>query len=137
MDELRAGVLGLLEAAVAAQAAEAAGGDVALKQKYGALNMTVAGKMVIRFKKFRGRRLRTSGISTRTRNMFLRQEEVLDGMVVTHLVVGYLLDDLEVATEKISMTCPLGGDNLWQLDLGTTTGGSEDGQGQAEQDADG
>lgn len=95
---------------------------ITLVWKHASLHMTVRDTAVIKFKKFRGRRLRTSGIATNARNVFLRQAGVLDGMVVTHLVVGYLLDDIEQSTERIAVTCPLGKGNLWALDLGADFG---------------
>lgn len=91
---------------------------VTLAWKHGSLNMTIDNAAVIKFKKFRSRKLRTSGIPTNARNHFLRQAGVLDGMIVTHLVVGYLLDELELAPETIAVTCPLGKGNLWALPLG-------------------
>lgn len=91
---------------------------VALAWKHGSLHMTVDNAAVIKFKKFRSRKYSTSGIPTNARNHFLRQADVLDGMVVTHLVVGYLLDELELAPEAIAVTCPLGKGNLWALPLG-------------------
>lgn len=91
---------------------------VSFSWKHGSLHMTVRGVAVIKFKKFRGKRLRTSGIATNARNQFLRQGEVLDGMVVTHLLVGYLLDDLEQFPETVAVTCPIGTGNLWALPLG-------------------
>lgn len=87
--------------------------------KHGALTMTVASTAVIRFKKFRGRTLLTSGISTFARQRFLGQEGTLDGMVVTHLVVGYLLDELESQPERIAVTCPHLRGNLWSFELPT------------------
>ncbi len=100
---------------------------VRLKWKHNSLNMTVDDSAILKFKKFRGKKLRTSGIATNARNNFLRQAGVLDGMVVTHLVVGYLLDDLEQGTAKIAVTCPLGKGNLWALDLGPGFGGEAGG----------
>lgn len=105
---------------VEAEFTRAAG--ITLAWKHGSLHMTVCDTAIIKFKKFRGRRLRTSGVATNARNMFLRQAGVLDGMVVTHLVVGYLLDDIEQSTERIAVTCPLGKGNLWVLDLGPDFG---------------
>lgn len=96
---------------------------VRLRWKHNSLNMTVDDSAVLRFKKFRGKKLRTSGIATNARNNFLQQAGVLDGMVVTHLVVGYLLDELEQGTETIAVTCPMGKGNLWALDLGLEFGG--------------
>ncbi len=100
---------------------------VRLQWKHNSLNMTVDDSAILRFKKFRGKRLRTSGIATNARNNFLQQAGVLDGMVVTHLVVGYLLDELEQGTERIAVTCPLGKGNLWALDLGPALGGGATG----------
>lgn len=95
---------------------------ISLTWRYGSLVMTVHGVALIKFKKFRGRRLRTSGISTNERQAFLAQTGVLDGMVVTHLVVGYLLDKLEQETAAIAAAAPLGQGNLWTLDLGEAFG---------------
>lgn len=91
---------------------------VSLTWRHGSLHMTVDSAAVIKFKKFRGRRLGTSGISTNARNRFLCQAGVLNGMVVTNLVVGYLLDGLEQSPETIAVTCPMDQGNLWTLDLG-------------------
>ena len=96
---------------------------VTLAWKHGSLHMTVNNAAVIKFKKFRSRKLRTSGIPTNARNLFLHQAGVLDGMVVTHLVVGYLLDELELTPETIAVTCPLGKGNAWALPLGPDSAG--------------
>lgn len=90
--------------------------------KHSSLSMTIDNTAIIKFKKFRSRKLRTSGLATKAREEFLTQTGVFDGMVVTHLVVGYLLDSLELGTEKIAVTCPQGNGNLWVLDLGKSFG---------------
>lgn len=95
---------------------------VSFTRKHGSLHMTTDKTAVIKFKKFRDRRLRTSGIATTARNNFLEQTGSLSGMVVTNLVVGYLLDELEQGLERIAVTCPLGSGNLWALDLGVSAG---------------
>jgi hypothetical protein len=95
---------------------------IRLSWKYGAMRMVVDDSAVIRFKKFRGRRLRTSGISTNARSSFLAQEGVLNGMVVTNLVVGYLLDELELEPAQIAVACPMDSGNLWTLDLDSGLG---------------
>lgn len=69
---------------------------ILLKWKHNSLNMVVGDSAIIRFKKFRGRTFKTSGIATGARNAFLSQGGVHEGMVVTNLIVGYLLDQLEV-----------------------------------------
>jgi hypothetical protein len=90
---------------------------ISLGRRYGSLHMTVESTAVIKFKKFRGRGLRTSGIATNARNRFLAQTAVLDGLVITNLVVGYLLDPIEQAPAVIAVTCPTDQGNLWALDL--------------------
>lgn len=90
---------------------------VRVKPKNGSIVLIINDTAIVKFKKFRTKRLRTSGISTNARQAFLAQAGVLDGMVVTNLVVGYLLDDLELAPTTIAAACPMDDGNLWTLDL--------------------
>ena len=95
---------------------------IRFKMRYQSLHMTVESIAVIKFKKFRGKSLLTSGISTNTRNLFLAQGGLFQGMVVTHLVAGYLLDSIEQAPQRIALVCPLEDGNLWSAELGDSGG---------------
>lgn len=91
--------------------------DVDVTSKRGFVTLTFAGKLVLRFKKFNGRRLRTSGIMTHQRIAFESQQLSFDGMTVTGIVAGYLLDKLEQELARLAIVCPLNGHNLWVIDL--------------------
>ncbi|WP_431910862.1 hypothetical protein [Amycolatopsis thermoflava] len=108
-----------ISAAMAAKARELfdrePGVDVC--EKRGFLTLTFGGRLVVRFKKFSGRNLRTSGIQTLQRQAFESQQLSLDGMTVTTLVAGYLLDKLEQEYARLAIVCPFNGDNLWEINL--------------------
>lgn len=91
--------------------------DVHVSESRGFVTLTFDNKIVMRFKKFRGRALRTSGIATQQRLEFETQQLHMDGMTVTGVVAGYLLDRIEQQQEKLAITCPLNGDNLWVIEL--------------------
>lgn len=91
--------------------------DVEITQKHGFVTLTFEGKLVLRFKKFSGRRLQTSGIRTHQRIAFESQQLNFDGMTVTGVVAGYLLDKLEHEFARLAIVCPLNGQNLWEIDL--------------------
>jgi hypothetical protein len=79
--------------------------------------LTFGNKLVLRFKKFSGSRLCTSGITTAQRLEFESQQLYFDGMQVTTIVAGYLLDKLEQQVAKLAVVCPFNGANLWTIDL--------------------
>lgn len=88
------------------------------------LALVVEETAVLRFKKFRGVSLRTSGIPTQARVEYLGQGH-FDGMAMTNLVVGYRLDSLEMELAQLAITCPQGDNrNSWVLDLDGEAGGS-------------
>ncbi|WP_433546538.1 hypothetical protein ACQPZG_16635 [Streptomyces sp. CA-294286] len=90
--------------------------DVTVGDSRGFLLLTFEEKIVLRFKKFRDRKLRTSGISTQQRHEFSNQ--VLPGMeALTHLVAGYLPDKEGLGLERMAITCSLDDDRLWVLEL--------------------
>lgn len=84
--------------------------------------MSVDGRVTIMVKKLRRRGLSSSGILTNARLGFLHQAGLLEGTPVTSLVLGYMLDELELGVERAYLTCPLGRRNLWTIDLTTTQG---------------
>ena len=75
------------------------------------------GRLVLRFKKFQGKSLRTSGIPTAQRLEIERQQVALDGLVSTYVVVGYLPDDLGVDLDVLAVACTYNGSLVWQIDL--------------------
>ncbi|MGW3571227.1 hypothetical protein ACWDSL_46365 [Streptomyces sp. NPDC000941] len=90
--------------------------DVTISDSRGFLLLTFAEKIVMRFKKYRDAKLRTSSIPTQQSLKFTNQ--VLPGMTeLTHLVAGYLPDDAGIDLEQVAITCTLGNDQLWVLDL--------------------
>lgn len=91
--------------------------EVHVSESRGFLTITFANMVILRFRKFQGKRLRTSGIPTQQRIDFETQQLHLDGMTVTSVVAGYLVDELEQELARLAVTCPFGGDNVWVIDL--------------------
>lgn len=91
--------------------------NVHISNQRGFLTLTFATKIVLRFKKFSGSKLRTTGLDTRQRKMFEQQQLVLDGMQISSVVAGYLLDALEQGIARAAIVCPLSGQNEWVIDL--------------------
>lgn len=81
------------------------------------------GKVVLRFKKFRNRSLRTSGIPTSQRLEIEAQQVVFEGMAVTHLTVGYLPDELGINLDITAIVCSYNGRPRWSIDLDQASGG--------------
>jgi len=96
-------------------------GDPAVKmsKKSGFLTLTIGSGPIIRvrFKKYSSKSLRTSGIPTQQRIAFENQWLEIDGLRVTDVVAGYLLDRAAVEQDRLAVTCPLGGGPLWAIDL--------------------
>ncbi|MFD8887586.1 hypothetical protein ACFV0H_34625 [Streptomyces erythrochromogenes] len=88
---------------------------VRVRKERGFLVIYIRDRVAIRFKKFRGRKLRTSGIPTGQARAFQGQMLEFSGEVepMTHLVAGYLLDSFELDLAKLSITCTLNGEHLW------------------------
>ncbi len=84
----------------------------------GFLVLTFEDRVVVRFKKYRSRRFRTSNIPTRQQLQFSYQLQ-LPGMPAesTRLVAGYLLDELETSIQTIAVTCSIGPELQWMLDI--------------------
>jgi hypothetical protein len=92
---------------------------VRVRRERGFLVLRFHDQLALRFKKFRGRTLRTSSISTRQAVAFDAQTlEVTEGGIgtiqpLTHVVAGYVLDDLALDFDMLAITCTLFGEHLW------------------------
>ncbi|OUD96684.1 hypothetical protein CMMCAS08_07055 [Clavibacter michiganensis subsp. michiganensis] len=75
------------------------------------------GRLILRFKKFRNRKLATSGIPTLQRREFELQQVVLDGTAATYVVAGYLPDELGLDLDVLAIACAYNKSVLWQIDL--------------------
>ncbi|WP_174535403.1 hypothetical protein [Micromonospora chalcea] len=92
--------------------------DVEVTDSRGFLILTFENRLVMRFKKFTSRSLRTSGIMTYQRQAYETQQFQLPGLPsVTTTVAGYLLDALERDFHRLAVVCPFDGDNLWTIDI--------------------
>jgi hypothetical protein len=79
--------------------------------------VNVEDRLLVRFKKF-DKRLRTSGIATRQKTLFAHQQLTIDGLgPMTQLVVGYLLDEFELAISRVAVTCSLGSRIEWVIEI--------------------
>ncbi|MFE4817857.1 hypothetical protein ACFRFU_15830 [Streptomyces sp. NPDC056704] len=88
---------------------------VRVRKERGFLVLHIQNRVAIRFKKFRGRKLKTSGIPTGQALAFQGQTLEFSSEVepMTHLVAGYLLDSFELDLAKLAITCSLDGEHLW------------------------
>ena len=97
--------------------------DVTVSEERSFLLLTFNQKIVLRFKKFRDKSLKTTSSPTKQAQEYANQ--VLPGMeALTHLVAGYLPDELGLTLDKTAITCTLGTDLRWviELDLGIDDG---------------
>jgi hypothetical protein len=89
---------------------------VQIKKSRGLLLVRFRDRVAIRFKKFRGKSLKTSSnhngqtIAFEQHTLELPSASV---QPVTHLVAGYLLDELAVDLEQIAITCSVDGEHFW------------------------
>ncbi|MFJ2566010.1 hypothetical protein ACIO02_24220 [Streptomyces sp. NPDC087568] len=88
---------------------------VRVRQERGFLVIQIRDRVAIRFKKFRGRKLKTSSIRTDQAMAFQGQALEFANEIepMTHLVAGYLLDKFELDLEKLAITCTLDGEHIW------------------------
>lgn len=93
--------------------------QVHISDKRGFTTITVGQPriVVVRFKKFRSKKLRTSGVRTQQRIAYEEQWISLDGLDVTNLVAGYVLDRLGTEPIKLAIACPRGAEVFWSIDL--------------------
>jgi hypothetical protein len=91
---------------------------VRVSESHGFLTLTFHDRIVIRFKKFRSRGLWTSGIPTRQQQLFALQLPMENMPVeVTKAVAGYLLNSLQDEIDRAAVTCSVGNDREWIIDL--------------------
>lgn len=86
------------------------------QRKY--LSLHFDGGVCMRFKKFRSRTLKPSGIRTQQAALFHSQQlELADihetAKPATHVIAGYLLDDLGSKFDRLAITCMLDGEHYW------------------------
>lgn len=88
---------------------------VVAKEKRSLLTLKFGDMVVMRFKKFRSGTLRTSVNNTQQALAFDQQQFAFAAPLqpLTHLVAGYLLDELELNFQKLAVTCSIGGQHLW------------------------
>lgn len=88
---------------------------VTAREKRKLLTLHFGSSIVLRFKKFRGKTLKVSQNSTQQAKAYSQQEfEFATPLVpMTHVVAGYLLDDLGLNFERLAITCSVGGHHLW------------------------
>ncbi|MEU5124261.1 hypothetical protein [Streptomyces asoensis] len=88
---------------------------VRVREERGFLVIQIHDRLAIRFKKFKGRKLKTSSIPTGQALAFQGQtlEFASEVEPMTHLVAGYLLDRFELDLHKLAITCTLDGEHLW------------------------
>jgi len=102
---------------------------VTVSEDRGFLLLTFGNRIILRFKKFRDGKLRTSPGSSRQAREYANQ--VLPGMEeLTHLVAGYLPDDVGLDLEQAAITCSVGANVEWviELDLTLVVGGIDEGR---------
>ncbi|MFG1618339.1 hypothetical protein ACGFI3_36780 [Nonomuraea wenchangensis] len=89
--------------------------NVRIRKVRGFLVIHLNDRIALRFKKFRNKSLKTSGIHTNQATLFNQQALEFDTKFrpLTHLVAGYLLDDLALDMNKLAVTCTMNGEHLW------------------------
>lgn len=84
------------------------------------LLLTFDDRVILRFKKFRDKSMRIATTSTKQAREYANQ--VLPGMEsLTHLVAGYLPDEVGIELAKAAITCQVDGEVKWFIDLDLTT----------------
>ncbi len=103
---------------IAAEAVKSFAGapGVLVAKKRGFLVIRFGDKVALRFKKFHSATLRTSDNGTTQSTLFQSQRlEFSDSAVqsMTHVVAGYLLDDLALDIDRLAITCTMDGQHVW------------------------
>lgn len=90
--------------------------DVFVSAKSGLLILKFNDRIALRFKKFTGKTLRISRNKTNQARAFdLHQLELSDEVLqpITHVVAGYLLDELASGIDRLAITCSVDGEQFW------------------------
>ncbi|OLR89536.1 hypothetical protein [Actinokineospora bangkokensis] len=94
--------------------------------KNGLWLVRIQDRLVIRFKKFRNGAYKTSSNVNQQSIAFDSQQLSLEAGLLTqmtHLVMGYLLDEVETSMKTVAVTCVVDGKHYWApIELSTTTG---------------
>lgn len=89
-----------------------------LTEERGFLAVNADEKLLLRFKKYRGKGLATSGISTRQKRLFDQQQLSIAGMEqVTGIIAGYELDEFQREIKRVAITCRVGSSLIWTIDV--------------------
>jgi hypothetical protein len=89
-----------------------------LTDERGFLAVNVEEKLLLRFKKYRGKGLATSGISTLQKRLFDHQQLSIAGMEqVTGIIAGYELDEFQRDIKRVAITCRMGTNLIWTIDV--------------------
>ncbi|WP_250030337.1 hypothetical protein [Paractinoplanes maris] len=89
---------------------------VRVRKERGFLVVRFHDLVAMRFKKFRSNTLKTSSVATAQSLAFSNQTLEISEVTIqpmTHVVAGYLLDDLDLNIAKVAVTCTMFGDHLW------------------------
>ena len=88
---------------------------IQVRKRRGLLVLSFEDKVALRFKKFRGRTMRTASNNTGQTEMFNAQAlEFADKVTpMTHVTAGYFLDELGLSIELLAITCMVDGKHLW------------------------
>lgn len=90
--------------------------EVLVRRERGFLVIRFSDKIALRFKKFRSATLKTSNNGTRQAGLFQSQELELstsDIQPMTHVIAGYLLDELALDIDRLAITCTMDGQHVW------------------------
>lgn len=103
---------------IAAEAVKCFAGvpGVLVAKERGFLVIRFNDKIALRFKKFRSATLKTSSNNTAQTDLFDSQQLEYAGSSVqplTHVIAGYLLDDLALDIARLAITCTLDGEPAW------------------------
>ena len=89
-----------------------------LTDERGFLIVNVEEKLLLRFKKYRGTGLATSGISTKQKKLFDQQQLTIAGMEqVTGIIAGYELDEFQREIKRVAITCRMGTSLIWTIEV--------------------
>lgn len=87
---------------------------VLVAKERGFLVIRFGDKIALRFKKFRSSTLRTSDNKTTQSALFQSQQlEYSNIQPMTHVVAGYLLDDLALDIDRLAIACTMDGRRVW------------------------
>lgn len=91
---------------------------VKMADDHGFLVLVFEDVVMLRFKKFRDRNLGTCGIATQQQQRFALQQPPISGFpIASNVVSGYLLDELQASMSMVAITCSVGSNLQWFIDI--------------------